>query len=123
MTEKNILAYFHTPEQAEGAAAKLKALRVEEVSIDRFGSYPGDGLDHIENPITSDFPGLGYLTLNADFSSSSAAILAAADPDASGMADRGEGRSAGKDILLTAVVDESVHHQALRVIEESGGML
>lgn len=121
MAEKNILAYFNTPEQAEGAAAKLRALRVVDVSVDRIGMYPGDGNEGIENPITSDFPGLGYLTLDADFGGRSASILAAADPDASGMADRGDSGLAGKDVLLTAVVDESVHHQALRVIEEAGG--
>jgi hypothetical protein len=123
MAEKNILAYFNTPEDAEGAASKLKALRAAAVKVDRIGEFPGSGIDHIENPITGDFPGLGYLTLGGDFSGNSSAILAAAHPDASGMADRSDGRPAGKDVLLTAVVDESIHHQALRVVEEAGGLV
>lgn len=122
MTEKNILAYFKTPEEAEAAASKLRALRVIDMRIDRIGEYPGAELNHIENPINGDFSGLGALTLNTDFSDRSAAILAAADVDASGMSDGHQGGPTGRDILLTAVVDEQVHHQALRVVEEAGGM-
>jgi hypothetical protein len=29
----------------------------------------------------------------------------------------------GRDILLTAVVDESIHHQAMSIVEQAGGML
>ena len=42
MTEKNILAYFHSPEQAQGRP-KLEALRVEDLSINRFSRYAGVG--------------------------------------------------------------------------------
>jgi hypothetical protein len=123
MAEKNILAYFHSPEQAEGIASKLKALRAVDVQIDRFGRYPGDGIEHVMNPITGDFASLGNLTLNADFGNKSAAIAAAADPSASGMSDGGQGGPTGRDILLTAVVEESVYEQALRVIQEGGGLV
>lgn len=126
MSERAILAYFHSPEQAEGVSSKLKALRVGTIQIDRISPYPssGDmGVDHVMNPITSDFPGLGSLTLNADFGSREAAILAAASPTASGMSDGGSNPVDGRDILLTAVVDEAVYEQALRVVEESGGLV
>lgn len=122
MGEKNILAYFHSPEEAASAANKLRALRVIDLSIDRISKYPGEGVDHIENPINADFPGLGSLTQDAGFSDRSSAILSAADVDASGMSDGGQGGPTGRDILLTAVVDESIHHQALRVVEECGGI-
>lgn len=121
MAERSILAYFHSPEEAEGVASKLRALRALDVSVDRFGKYPGDGVDHIMNPITSDFPGLGYLTQSADFNSRDAAVLAAADVDASGMAGGAESGPTGRDVVLAAVVDESVYEQALRVIHDGGG--
>lgn len=123
MSDKNILAYFKSPEEAEGAAKKLEALRVSDLSIDRVDRYPGDGNEQIMNPITGDFEGLGELSLDGDFSDRSAAILAAADVSASGMSDGGQGGPTGRDVLLTVVVDEKVHHQAMQVIEQSGGMI
>jgi hypothetical protein len=121
--EKNILAYFKSPADAEEAASKLRALRAADVSIDRFSRYPGDGIEHRENPVTGDFASLATLSLDADISGKSPGILLAAGTDASGMSDGGSGGVTGHDILLTAVVDESVHHQALRVVEDAGGMV
>lgn len=121
--EKNILAFFKSPEEAQEAAAKLQALRAIDVSIDRFSKNPGNGIDYIENPITSDFSSLTSLTSDAGVSGRDAGILLAADIDASGMSDGGQGGPTGRDVLLTAVVDEGVHHQALRIIEQCGGMI
>ncbi|OCT17174.1 hypothetical protein A8709_24655 [Paenibacillus pectinilyticus] len=45
MAERGILAYFHSPEQAEGVASKLKALRAVDVQVDRFQNDVGSGLD------------------------------------------------------------------------------
>jgi hypothetical protein len=120
--EKNILAFFKTPEEAEGAKQKLHALRAIDVSIDRFSRYPGDGTDPA-NPITGDIGSLASMTLNADVTGQSPGILMSASVDASGMSDGGQGGPTGRDILLTAVVDDSVHHQALRLIEEAGGKI
>ncbi|AQT83931.1 hypothetical protein ERICIV_03122 [Paenibacillus larvae subsp. larvae] len=123
MAEKNILAYFNTPEQAKEVASKLNALRAEDVQIDRFGRYLGVGVDDVMNPITGNFSSLGNLTLGANFANRSSAIMAAADTSASGMSDGGQGGPNGKDILLTAVVDESIHEQALQIIRDSGGIV
>ncbi len=123
MAEKNILAYFHSPEEAEGVAKKLQALRAIDVSVDRFGRYPGDGIDVINNPITGNISGLGSLTLSGDFDSQGASILAAADPGASGMSHGGQGGPTGRDILLTAVVDEQMYEKALQVVKEAGGLV
>ncbi|KIL38283.1 hypothetical protein SD70_27330 [Gordoniibacillus kamchatkensis] len=125
MGERAILAYFNSPEQAEGVASKLRALRVETIQIDRISHYPSDsdmGVDHVMNPINGDFPSLGSLTLNAGFNSREAAILAAADPSAYSMSGGGN-LDTGRDILLTAVVNENVYEQALRVCEQSGGLV
>ncbi|MFC5650638.1 hypothetical protein ACFPYJ_16195 [Paenibacillus solisilvae] len=124
MTEKSILAYFNSPDQAEEALTRLKSLRIVESSIDRFDGYPGEGSDHIDNPVTGDFPGLGYLTLGGDFSDEDAAILAAASVSASGMSSGGpENRVTGRDILLTVVVEESDHEEALQVVREAGALV
>lgn len=121
MGEKNILAHFNTPERAEEAAARLKSLHVIDMSIDRIGRYQGEGIEETLNPLSNDFEGLGKLTLDADFRSRSAGIMAAADPSASGMSDGGQGGPTGKDILLTVVVQENDHKEALRLIQEAGG--
>ncbi|MBD0379082.1 hypothetical protein [Paenibacillus sedimenti] len=121
MAEKNILAYFHTPEEAEGAAAKLKALRAVAVSVNRFGRYEGYGLQSVMNPYAGDFGSLGRLTQAAHVSTPDEGILIAADPAASGMSDGGGGGVTGIDIVLAAVIDDSVYEQAIRVIESAGG--
>ncbi len=123
LAEKNILAYFKSPEEAEGAKRKLEALRAVDVSVDRFGRYPGEGIEQIMNPVTGNFSSLSELTLDAEITNKSAGILTAADPSASGMSDGGQGGPTGRDVLLTAVMPEEQFHQALQVVKESGGML
>lgn len=121
--EKNILAYFKTPDEAEEVLHKLQALRVIDARIDRIARYPGDSPAVPRNPSQGQMTGLAGLTQGATESNDSVGILIAADPAASGMSDGGGGGVTGRDILLTAVVDESVHHKALRLVEEAGGMV
>ncbi|KZE72968.1 hypothetical protein L8C07_02375 [Paenibacillus sp. CMAA1739] len=124
MGEKNILAYFKSPEEAQGAARKLEALRVTDMSIDRFSRYPRQSTGNAGLPVFSgQINSLSSLTQGVEFTDRSPAILAAADPVASGMSDGGQGGPTGRDILLTAVVDESIHHQAMSIVEQAGGML
>ncbi|WP_054956678.1 hypothetical protein [Paenibacillus dakarensis] len=122
MAEKNILAYFKSPDEAQGVARKLEALRVVDMSIDRFSAYPGGEENGIMHPITGDIVSLASMTLNSSLSNRSAGILGAADPSASGMSASEDGTH-GRDILLTVVLDESVFHQALNIIEEAGGLV
>jgi hypothetical protein len=121
MSEKNILAFFKSPEEAQAVESKLKSLQAIDVSIDRFSKYPGEGLEQRMNPITGNFGSLGELTLDADYSNESAAILSAADITASGMSDGGQGGPTGRDILLTAVVQEQDFDKAMEVIKAGGG--
>jgi hypothetical protein len=123
MAEKNILAYFKSPEEAKSAAFKLQAMRAIDLQIDRISRYVGDPVDEMMNPITGNITGLGGLVMDADETNRSAGILMAADPSASGLSDGGQDGPTGRDILLTAVVDEEIHHKALRVIAENGGMV
>ena len=62
------------------------------------------------------------MTLDADFTSQSASILAAADVGASGMSD-GDGMmpDADQGVLLTAVVPENQADQAEQIIKQYGG--
>ncbi|MEK4512155.1 hypothetical protein EJP82_11900 [Paenibacillus anaericanus] len=123
MGEKNILAYFRSPEEAEVVAGKLNSLRAIDVSIDRFSRYPEEGYD-VMNSIAGSGSGLAATFLQqTSIGIPGAEILAAADPANSGMSHGGQGGPTGHDILLTAVVDEEVHHQALQFIEEAGGLM
>lgn len=122
--ERNILAYFKSPDEANEVLVKLQSLRVIDASVDRISRYGGGGsMNELSNPITGNITGLGGLVLNAAESSNSAGILMAADPSASGMSHGGQGGPTGRDILLTAVVDESVHERAMKIIEDAGGMI
>lgn len=123
MAERNILAYFHSRDEAEFVAKQLNDLEVVDYSIDHFSKFPGDGVQQVMNPLTGDFPSLGYLTLDADFSNKSAGILSAADVSASGMSDAGQEAITGRNYLLTVVVNEESYEQALQIIESGGGML
>lgn len=123
MSEKNILAYFKSPEEAEGASRKLQALRVIDMSIDRFSKYPGGARYTGNNPVTGDIPSLAAMTLNSTLDSHSAGILAAADSSASGMSHGGDGGPTGRDVLLTVVLNSEYFDQAMSIIEEAGGML
>ncbi|MDF2927506.1 MAG: hypothetical protein K0R57_6420 [Paenibacillaceae bacterium] len=123
--EKSILAYFTSPEAAGEAKAKLQALRVADARIDRVVRYPEEEREIQLNPSTGNVSGLGSLTQDAGGSTGDAAILMAADPAASGLSNRsgGMGTVTGRDILLTAVMDDSVHSKAVRLVEEAGGLL
>ncbi|HEY0826776.1 MAG TPA: hypothetical protein VGE40_01655 [Bacilli bacterium] len=122
--EKNILAFFKSETEAESAAAKLKDLQVLDISIDHFSKNPGEGIERQMNPATGNISSLGKLTLGANVDSRSEGILLAADVDASGMSDGGQGGQNGaRDILLTVVMEENKFDQAKQIVEEAGGLI
>ncbi len=123
LSEKNILAYFKSPEEAESAARKLQVLRVADMSIDRFSRYPGTGMYGAVKPFAGDMVSLSAAIYGTSLSGESSAILAAADPSSSGMSDGGQGGPTGRDILLTVVVDEDSFDKAMRIVEDAGGMV
>jgi hypothetical protein len=123
MTEKNILAFFHSREEAEQALQSMQAVQVIDSSIERIEKYPGDGIEQIMNPITGNFASLGNLSLDADYTNKSAAILSAADVSASGLSDGGQGGPTGRDVLLTVVVAEDDHKKALQIAKDHGGLV
>lgn len=123
MSEKNILAYFKSPEEAEGVSKKLQALRVVDMSIDRFSRYPDTSMYSTAGPFTGGITSLSSMAYGSLFNGETSAILAAADPSASGMSDGGQGGPTGRDILLTVVVEDESFDKAMKIIEEAGGMV
>lgn len=123
MKERNILAGFQTEDDAQEAEKALRQAGFSIIQIDRIGQFPGDGNEQIMNPISGDFPSLGSLTLAGDFPSGrDASIMAAVDPDASGMADRSDD-NLYRSVLLTAVVPEEQGDLAIEIIRSYGGMI
>ncbi|SEB51049.1 hypothetical protein [Paenibacillus sp. GP183] len=123
MAERSILAYFKSPEQAKEALAKVKSLKLVDSAIDRFDGYPGDGMDHIMNPLTSDFPSLSNLTLGGDFTDRNSGILAATSVSASGFSSGGpDNMVTGYDILLTLVIEEDDYDKALKIVQDAGAL-
>ena len=119
-----MLAYFKSEEEAKAALERMSGLRIADSSIRRVDRYPGGGMHDIMNPISADFPGLGYLVYGTDFTNSSAGILAAADVSASGLSSGGpDNRVTGRDVLLTVVVDERDYEQAVRIAMDGGAMV
>ncbi|WP_027417176.1 hypothetical protein [Aneurinibacillus terranovensis] len=123
MSEKNILAFFKSPEEAEKVAEQLKSLGTADMQIDRISRYTGEGVERFTNPITGNISSLANLTLAADGTTRNEGILMAADVSASGMSDGGQDDVTGRDVLLTVVIDESNHKKALQLIEQGGGMV
>lgn len=123
LKERNILAGFHTEDEAEKAATALRQAGFSIVQIDRVGQFSGDGNERIMNPISGKIPSLGSMTLAGDFPNGrDASALAAASPDASGMADRGDD-DLNRNVLLTCVVPEERGDEATEIIRSYGGMV
>lgn len=122
MKEQNILAGFSFEEAASRAKKALEDAGFSIVQVDHIGQLPGSGVDSILNPITGDIPSLASLTLSGDFPSGrDASVLAAADPDASGMSDSGD--APFTPFLLTAIVPEDRNAEATQIIRSFGGMV
>jgi hypothetical protein len=120
LAEKNILAFFKSPEEADRALKQMESLSIVDSSVRRVDGYPGEGAA-VNNPITGDIPSLGAMTLSGDFDDRNAGILAAASVSASGMSSGGpDNVVTGKDVLLTVVVQEQDHERALQIVREAG---
>lgn len=123
MPEKSILAYFNTNEQAQQALEQLKGLNLIDSAIDRFDGMPGDGVDRITNLTTGDIPSLGAITLGGTFENRDAGILAASSVSASGYSSGSpDNRVSGRDILLTAIVEEADYDKAVSIIHQAGAL-
>ena len=122
MTERNILAYFKSPDEANKVAEKIKKFGVTDIQIDRFSKYPLGSADQLTNPLTSDTPGQATLTLGAS-TGRDTGILTSTDVSASGMSDGGQDPITGSDILLATIGDESIFDQTRQLIREGDGLV
>jgi hypothetical protein len=123
MAERSILAYFKSPDQAQKALEQLQQLHLVEAAIDRFDGMAGSGVDRITNPATGNFGSLAELTLSGDVEERDAGVLAAATVSASGFSSGGpENRVSGRDILLTAVVEEKDFERAMQIVKQAGAL-
>lgn len=123
MTEKNILAYFTTPEQAKRVAERLGNMGFQEIQVDHFSRLPGDDLDLNTTRAISQAETLSELVTGVTETGPDSGVLLAADPVASGMSSGGTNLVDGYNIILTAVVDERRHEEALQVVREMGGLV
>ncbi|ODA40362.1 hypothetical protein [Desulfosporosinus sp. BG] len=122
MTEKNILAFFKSKETANNVANQMKNLGVTDIQIDRFSIYPLGSSDQSANPVTGATPSQATLTLGAN-GGQDTGILASSNVCASGMSDGGQAPISGRDILVAAVVDESVFDRAIQLIKDADGIV
>jgi len=120
MAEKSVIAYFKNPEDAARAGDELKALGVQEIQIDEFGRYPDSGLRRV-NPVTGRIPSQAHLILG-DRPTGDFGALAAADASVSGLSDKGWDPTDGHNIILTAVMNEALHQEALQAVRQAGGL-
>lgn len=122
MTEKNIIAFFKTSEEAQKVAEQIKSLGVTDIQIDRFSKYPLGSADFVNNPTTGDMSSQATLTLGAS-PDRDTGILTSADVGASGMSDGGQDSVSGRDMLVAAIVDESVFDKAIQFVKDNGGLV
>lgn len=97
-------------------------LGVTDVKIDRFSKYPLGSADQLSNPLTSDTPSQATLTLGAN-AGDDTGILASTDVSVSGMSDAGQDPITGRDILLAAIIDESIFDKTRQLIREGDGLV
>lgn len=120
MDEKSIFAYFKTEDEAKDVEEKIKSLGVIDIQIDRVNKYPLGSSNKLTNPLTGKPSSQATLTLGAS-GDKDTGVLASADVSASGMSDGGQDVITGRNILLVAIVDESVYEDATGIISDAGG--
>lgn len=118
--EKNLLAFFKSPEDAEEAKRRLQALGIDTVRITPVDRFPSEDRDWFPLSLSGGMP-LAKLTEEKVPSGRNEAILMAANPVSSGMSD-GEGSVSGYNHLLIAVMDEALHHEAISIVREMGAI-
>ncbi|WP_028986638.1 hypothetical protein [Thermicanus aegyptius] len=122
MAEKNLLAFFKSPEQAKEAKEILEKIGVDTIQIDDFSRYPAEDREDVRQTLSGDFAGLADLTEEKVPTGKNEAILMAADPLSSGMS-VGNGIVTGYHILLTAVMEEEKHQEAINIVRGLGAII
>ncbi|CAM3385779.1 hypothetical protein AB1399_12330 [Hydrogenibacillus schlegelii] len=121
--ERLIQAFFRTVDAAERALGRLRVLGPLEVDIRRLNPFPHDGaVARPANLLSGRIPSLSHLTLGTDHPRPDFAVLEAADPSASGLAD-GDPSAGGEDVVLIALVPPEHAEAAEAIVRDAGGRL
>ena len=118
--ERAVLSSFRTREAAEGAARKIRALGLQDLSINTFSTLPRDYGQGNNYPISGNITSLASLVEDVAVSSRDAGVLLAADPVNSGMSD-GAGLITGYNWGLTVVSPEPLVDRVVAIIKDAGG--
>ncbi len=122
MSEKNIIAYFKSPEEAGKVADQIKSLGVDDIQIDRVRKYPLGSADLLSSPLSGEISSQATLTLGSS-GGRDTGILLSSDVSASGMSDGGQNPITGRDIVLAAIVDESIFEKAIQFVKDADGLV
>jgi hypothetical protein len=117
MTDRNITAYFRTPDAAESIAPKLLALRAKQVNIDPIPP----GRTHNSMLYPGAMLGLGALAPGVDFSSEMGYGVFGELPV--GFLEEYPNTYDPWNTMLTAKIDEESFKRAAHLIESGGGEL
>lgn len=121
--QRSLLAFFAERRQAEQAAQELRDNGFATVQVDQVEAGSGEAADRINNPITGDVPGLANMVLGTDLAGRDEAVLLAADPNVSGMADGSRQETEpGRRVLVTVVAEEKEIPRAKAIINKHGGL-
>lgn len=120
MPERTVLSSFYTQEEAKKAAERIEGIGVETTKVDELHAFGGIHAEQHAFPITGDIPSLASITLDTSIRSRDAGIMLAADPSASGMADR-EGNDIGRNWLLTVVCEDALVEEVVQIIKDGNG--
>lgn len=122
MAEKNLLAFFKSPEEAERAKEKLHGIGVKTIQIDNIDRYPAEERPNVIQTLSGQYGSLAAITKEQVPSGNNEGILMATNIDSSGMSGDTDAIT-GRNILLTAVMEEGLHHEAIRIVKEMGAIL
>lgn len=122
MSEVNFLAFFEQEAAARRAVRELKQRKFDVVQLDRISPFPGRNASDLDNPISEPIGSLATEVLEANVEGPDAEVLAAAHPDASGMAD-GEGHQSMENWLVTVIAPHERHEEAKQVLKRYGARL
>ncbi len=113
MNRTNIVAQFHSEDEAVAVVPQLRIIGVRDIVIERLGNNEDEGLGVFPNFVTALNVGSVNIPAITNNVVPSAGVLAAA-------ADRPEGR----DAILTGVVEhEEDYEKAAKAIRKAGGVI
>ncbi|CAH0119637.1 MULTISPECIES: hypothetical protein [unclassified Paenibacillus] len=125
MSEAQLKAAFVREADAEAAANKLKALRIEQVSFNRTGGRADDaGLSDEEGYYAAAaLGGMGYMPGSTASALGGMIPFAAVSELGDALGDDGNGGAPQRHIVLSASVSDEMRDKAERIIELEGGTL